>query len=53
MISIGKYRKGYTYFYKTFSQKDLTNKTGGIMIYPQKATKVYITLHQKHKKFYD
>jgi hypothetical protein len=53
MISVGKYMKNYTYFYKTFSQIDLTNRAGGLMICPKVATKVYISVHQKHKKFYD
>jgi hypothetical protein len=53
MISIGKYMKNYTYFYKTFSQKELTNRTGGIIVYPKVGMKTVISVHQKHKKFFD
>lgn len=53
MISIGKYTKGYTYFYKTFAEKDLTNRTGGLLMYPKTSMKVFVTIHQKHRKFFD
>lgn len=53
MISVGKYMKNYSYFYKAFSEKDITNNSGALLIRPSVPTKVFITIHQKHKKFFD
>jgi hypothetical protein len=53
MISVGKYMKNYTYFYKAFSDKELTNHSAGLFMHLKVPMKVFITIHQKHKKFFD
>ncbi len=53
MISVCKLLKNYNYFYKTFAQKDLINRTGGLVLHLKEPTKAFISLHQKHKKFFD
>lgn len=53
VITVCKVFKNYTYHYKSFSQKELTNRTGSIALHPHSPTKVYVSLHQKHKKFFD
>jgi hypothetical protein len=53
MISVGKYMKNYNYFYKAFSEKELTNQTAALFLHSKVNTKAFISLHQKHKKFFD
>jgi hypothetical protein len=53
MISVGKYMKNYNYFFKAFSEKELTNNTAALFIHPKVQTKAFINLHQRHKKFFD
>lgn len=45
--------KNYTYFYKAFGEKELTDQTAGLFMHPKANTKAFISLHQKHKKFFD
>jgi hypothetical protein len=52
-MSVCKVRRGFSYFYKTFSRKDLSSNRGGLMLSLQKPGKVFATIHQKHKKFFD
>ena len=53
VISICKNTKGYNYFSKTFSQKELTDRTGALLVRPSGSVKAHISIHQKHKKFFD
>ena len=53
MISVSKIRRNYSYFYKAFDRKELTNNRGGLLLSLSKPGKVYATIHQKHKKFFD
>ena len=48
-----KVRKNYSYFFKTFDKKELVNNRGGLLLNVSKPGKIYATIHQKHKKFFD
>lgn len=45
--------KNYSYFFKAFSEKELTNNSAALFINSKIPTKAFINLHQKHKKFFD
>jgi calpain-15 len=53
VISVCKVRHNYSYFYRSFDRKELTNNRGGLLLTASKPTKIYATIHQKHKKFFD
>ena len=53
VISVCKVKKGYQYFYKTFDKKELPNNRGGLLLNVGKPTKAFVTIYQKHKKFFD
>ena len=53
VISVCKVRKNYSYFFKTFDKKELVNNRGGLLLNVSKPGKIYATIHQKHKKFFD
>jgi hypothetical protein len=53
VITICKVMKNCEYFFKTFSGKELTNNRGGLLMNFQSPTKVFVSIHQKHKKFFD
>ena len=45
--------KNYQYFFKTFGMKELNQNRGGLLVQLHRPMKVFISIHQKHKKFYD
>lgn len=45
--------KNYQYFYKAFGQKELTHNRGGLLMTLHRPMKVFLSIHQKHKKFFD
>ena len=53
VISVCKVRKNYSYFFKAFDKKELVNNRAGLLLSMKKPGKIYATIHQKHKKFFD
>ena len=53
VISVCKVKKNYNYFFKTFDKKELVNNRAGLLLSMKKPGKIYATIHQKHKKFFD
>ena len=53
VITISRVKYGSNYYYKTFTAKELTDNQGCLLMKVKDKTQVSVTVHQKHKKFFD